>query len=441
MVMKKKNTKESYSDFVNLKYVPKKDDDIVCLFRFEALSGISAEEVSERIASESSVGTWTRLSTPLPKILIKLKARAFWQSGNFCKVAYPTILFEPGSVTGFLAGPAGNIFGMKAAKNLRLIDAEFPIEYLKQFRGPNFGVDAIRKIFRKKTGPITAVVPKPKLGYTAVEHAEKVAYAVWKGGIDCVKDDENLTNQIFNKFSDRVRELARVKDKAEKETGEVKEAFINVTAADLKEMEKRIKIVHDHGFRYFMLDVVISGFTAVQTASNIAHDYGMAIHAHRAMHAMFTRNEKHGLSMLFLAKLMRLIGMDQMHIGTAIGKLEGREDEIIATKDMILSQQVNEIPMQRLHQEWGRIRPMLPVASGGLHPGLLPQIFDIYKTTNMVIQVGGGTQGHPMGIEAGAKAVIQAIEAYRRNVDIREYAKDHIELKEALKKWSFMRPI
>ena len=429
---------EWYTDFVNIGYKPKTDD-IVCLFRFEAVNGITYAEAMGRIASESSVGTWTTLAE-VPKMLPKLKANAFWRKGKFCKVAYPSTLFEQGSITGFLAGPAGNIFGMKAVKSLRLIDAEFPLEYVKDFRGPTFGTDAIGKIFKKKMGPITAVVPKPKLGYTASEHAEKLAYAIWKGGIDCVKDDENLTNQTFNKFSDRVERLATVRNKVEKETGEVKEALINVTAPDLKELENRIRKVYDHGFRYFMLDVVISGFTAVQTASNIAHDYGMAIHAHRAMHAMFTRNQNHGMSMLFLAKLLRLIGIDQLHIGTAIGKLEGSKDEIIAAKDMMLSGQVEEIPYMRLHQDWGKIKPMLPVASGGLHPGLLPHVFDIYKTTDMVVQVGGGTQGHPMGAEAGAKAMVQAIEAYHQNIDLREYAKDHEELREALKKWGFTRP-
>lgn len=433
----KKN--EWYADFVDFKYAPKKDD-IVCLFRFDPAKGISKVEAIGRIASESSVGTWTTLTT-LPRMLSKLKAYSFWRSKNFCKVAYPSLLFEPASITGFLAGPGGNIFGMKAVDSLRLVDVEFPRQYIKSFKGPTFGVDAIKRIFKKKRGPITAVVPKPKLGYTAREHAEKVAYALWKGGIDCVKDDENLTNQSLNRFSERVKYLSKFRDKAERETGNVKEAFINVTSPDLKELEKRIRTVHDHGFRYFMIDVVISGFTAVQTAANAAHDYGMAIHGHRAMHAMFTRNERHGMSMLLLAKLMRLIGVDQLHIGTAIGKLEGSKTDIIATKDMILSKQVSEIPMARLHQDWGHIKPMLPVASGGLHPGLLPQVFDIYKTTNMVVQVGGGTQGHPMGIEAGARAVVQAIEAYHSKTDLREYAERHVELSEALKKWGFMRPI
>ncbi len=427
-----------YSDFVNWDYKPKKTD-IICLFRFEPLKGLSVDEVAGRIASESSCGTWTTLSL-MPKILSKLKAHSFQRGGDFLKVAYPKELFERASITGFLSGPAGNIFGMKAVKNLRLVDVQFPLEYMKDFKGPNYGKDAIKKIFKRKNGPVTAVVPKPKLGFTSKEHAFNIGYSVWKGGMDCVKDDENLTDQKFNRFSDRVKLLAKYRDKAEHLTGDVKDAFINVTSSNLREMERRIKIIHGHGFRYFMIDVVISGFTAVQTAADLAHDYDMAIHGHRAMHSMFTRNEKHGMTMLFLAKLMRMIGVDNLHVGTVVGKLGGVKEEVIATKDMMVSD-VSEIKNLRLGQKWGKIKPALPVSSGGLHPGLLPQVFGIYGTTDIAIQVGGGTQGHPMGAEAGAKAVMQAIESYHHGIPLGDYSKNHKELRAALDKWGFTKTV
>ena len=190
-----------------------------------------------------------------------------------------------------------------------------------------------------------------------------------------------------------------------------------------------------------MLDIVVSGFTAMQTASELAYDYNMAIHGHRAMHGMFTKNPKHGMSMLYLAKLARLIGIDQLHIGTVIGKLEGNKKEIIAMKDMIMENKVDEIKGIRMKQDWGKIKPMLPVSSGGLHPGLLPEIFDIYGTTDIVIQAVGGTQGHPMGIEAGAKAIMQSIEAYKKGIKLENYALGHKELKAALEKWGRGKPI
>ncbi len=429
---------EWYHEFIDTKYRPSKTD-IKVLFYYEPDVGITKEDAIGRIASESSSGTWTTLAE-LPRLLPKTKAYAYWYDKNHVKVAYPLLLFEEGSIPGMMSGFGGNIYGMKAVKNLKLLDAELPLEYIKHFKGPTHGKDVIKKIFRRKSGPVTAVVPKPKLGYTALEHAVKVGYAIWKGGMDCVKDDENLTSQRFNRFEERVKLVARYRDKAEKETGDVKDAFLNVTAPNLRELERRVKLVHDHGFRYFMLDVVVSGFTAVQTAAELAHDYDMAIHGHRAMHAMMTRNPKHGVSMLYLAKLMRLIGVDQLHIGTVVGKLAGEEREVVATKEMIMQQEVDEIPGLRMSQKWGRVKPMLPVASGGLHPGILPDLFDIYGTMDIVLQLGGGTQGHPMGIEAGARAVMQAIEAYKEDIDLGEYAKTHKELKAALDKWGHIRP-
>jgi ribulose-bisphosphate carboxylase large chain len=427
-----------YNEFVDFSYKPKKNE-IICLFYFEPAKGVSIKEAAGRIASESSCGTWTTLSR-MPKHLDRLKAHAYKTSGHYLKVAYPLELFEKGSMPGFLAGPGGNIFGMKAVKNLRLMDVHFPEKYMRNFRGPTYGRDVIKKIFKKSHGPVTSVVPKPKLGFSSREHAE-IAYEMWTGGIDCIKDDENLTDQNFNNFSERVKQIAKYRDKAENVTGCVKDAFINVTSPNLKEMARRVKMIHDHGFKYFMIDVVISGYTAVGTASQLAHDYKMAIHGHRAMHSMITRNPRHGMTMLMLAKIMRMIGVDQLHIGTVVGKLAGRKDEVMATKEMIMSSSCKEIKNLRLAQKFGGIKPMLPVASGGLHPGILHDVFNIYGTDILVLQLGGGTQGHPMGDHAGAKAMMQSINAYHEKIPLKEYAKKHKELAAALKKWGHEKPI
>ena len=432
---------EWYSEFINKSYKPKSDD-MKALFHYECAEGISSEDAIGRMASESSSGTWTTLTVE-PKLLPKTKAYAYWYNKNKVKIAYPRLILEDGSVPALMSGVAGNIFGMKALKQMRLIDIEFPDNFVKTFRGPTFGKNVIRKIWKRKHGPITSVVPKPKLGFTAREHAEKVGYNVWKGGIDCLKDDENLTNQKFNRFDERVKWMTKVRNRVERETGEQKDAFINVTAPDFKELERRVKLLHDNGFRYFMLDLVTSGFTAVQTAVELARDYKMAIHGHRAMHAAMTKGNSHGISYLFLAKLFRLMGVDQLHTGTVIGKLDGNQKEIIALNKMLTLQKVDEIANIRLKQKWGKIKPLLPVSSGGLHPGILHKIFDIYGTMDIGLQVGGGTQGHPDGIEAGSKAVMQAINAYKEGIKVEEYAKmpNHGELSRALEKWGSMRPI
>ena len=52
----------------------------------------------------------------------------------------------------------------------------------------------------------------------------------------------------------------------------------------------------------------------------------------------------------------------------------------------------------------------MPVASGGIHAGQMHQLLD-YLGEDVVLQFGGGTIGHPMGIAAGAEANRVALEA------------------------------
>src|SRR3989344_2317919 len=329
---------EWYDEFVDLSYKPKKTD-LKVLFYFEPEKGMSVKEAIGRIASESSTGTWTTLFT-LPSRMKGLMATAYKIEGNFVYVAYPLGLWEAGNMPQLLSGIAGNIFGMKALKNLRLVDVSLPKEYLKGFQGPNLGIQGLRRYFKVYDRPLTGAVPKPKIGFSAEEHA-KIGYETWLGGFDLVKDDENLTSTGFNNFYKRVDIMTKLRDKAEKETGEVKDALLNITA-ETKEMEKRAKFLHEYGWKYAMIDVVVSGTSATQTLREKLRDYDMAIHAHRAMHASFDRNLKHGISMQFLAKIMRLIGVEQIHSGTGVGKLVGSISEVKSISSTLRDKIVKE---------------------------------------------------------------------------------------------------
>ncbi len=223
---------EWYLDFVDTSYKPSKDE-LIALFRVEPAEGISMPEAIGRVASESSIGTWTKLTTMTPEKR-RLMAKAYCFKKSWVEVAYPVDLFEEGNMPQVLSSIAGNIFGMKALKNLRLEDVTFPPSLVKSFPGPQFGLDGIRKIFKVKDRPLTVSVPKPKVGMTSEEHAE-AGYEAWSGGLDLLKDDENLSNQVFNKFERRAKLSFKMRDKAEKETGEVKSYLINVTA-ETKEM-------------------------------------------------------------------------------------------------------------------------------------------------------------------------------------------------------------
>lgn len=419
-------------DFIDLKYVPGKDD-VVAEFYAEP-NKITLEKLCNHIAGESSIGTWTAVKTMKPRIWKELRPRVFSvnRKEKIIKIAYPFDLFEPGSVPQLMSSIGGNIFGMKVARNLRLLDIHFPVRYVKSFHGPRFGIPGVRRRLRVRKRPLLGTIVKPKLGLNEKEHA-KSAHESWSGGLDIVKDDENLTSMRFNKFERRVIETLRMRDRAEKKTGEGKFYMPNVTA-ETHEMLRRANFVRKNGGEYVMVDIISVGWSGLQTLREFNDDLNLIIHAHRAGHAAFTRSPKHGISMLVVAKLARLIGVDQIHIGTAgVGKMSGESTEEIEQE--IESKFISELGSSHsLEQFWLHLKPVFAVASGGLHPGSVPKLIE-KMGTNVIIQAGGGVHGHPGGSEAGAKAMRQSLEAAMKGIPLQEYARNREELSQAIKKW------
>ncbi|MEM5879657.1 MAG: type III ribulose-bisphosphate carboxylase, partial [Candidatus Aenigmatarchaeota archaeon] len=379
-------------------------------------NGISMKEAAGAIAAESSIGTWTETTTTKPYVE-KLAAKVFEMNGNFIKVAYPSELFEPGNLPNILSSIAGNIFGMKHLKNLRLVDIDFPEKILKRFKGPKYGIDGVRKILKVKDRPLIGTIIKPKIGLKTEDHA-KVAYEAWVGGCDIVKDDENLSSQKFNKFEERLEKTFKMKEKAERETGEKKVYMINVTA-ETEEMLRRANLVEKIGNEYIMVDVITIGWSSLQTLRD--KNFDLVIHGHRAGHAAMTKNPNHGISVKVLAKLVRIVGIDQFHVGTAVGKMfEGREEVLENCK--------------ALKEKMWKFKPVMPVASGGLSPIHVPKIVEIFGK-DVVIQAGGGIHGHKLGTKAGAMAMRQALDAVMKEIHLEEYALSHKELKIALEEF------
>ncbi len=60
-------------------------------------------------------------------------------------------------------------------------------------------------------------------------------------------------------------------------------------------------------------------------------------------------------------------------------------------------------------QDWADLKKVMPVASGGIHAGQMHQLLDLFGD-DVILQFGGGTIGHPAGIQAGAVANRVALE-------------------------------
>lgn len=440
---------------------PQNGQYMLAVFHLVPESGDLLSAATE-VAAESStgsnleVGTATDFSHSLDALVYKVdeQKKLVW-------IAYPWRLFDRGgNIQNILTYIVGNVFGMKEAKALKLLDVWFPAEMLEQYDGPACNIDNLRKYLDVYGRPILGTIIKPKMGLTASQYAE-VCYDFWSGGGDFVKNDEPQADQDFCPYDHMVKDVKQAMDKAVKETGRKKVHSFNISAADFDTMIKRaelIKNTFEPGSYAFLVDGITAGWTAVQTIRRRYPD--VFLHFHRAMHGAFTREENPiGFTNLVLAKFARLAGASGIHVGTSgVGKMAGSPDEdLIASRALLkfksegyfFSQEWGKISsvdkdLARLETEdetnslnlndelWRGIKKSTPILSGGLNPTKLKAIIDIMGTVDFITTMGAGVHAHPDGTKAGAMAVLQACEAYQKKIDINEYAKDHKELARAI---------
>ncbi len=407
---------ESYS-YMHLGEPSDPDRYVVC--RYKVSTDLPMEKAAEAIAAEQSTGTWTGISTLDRSIFDHLGARITSIEGDIVTAEFPVDDFsiEVGSVPQILSVIAGNLFGLGALKGVRLEDVTFPPAITEQFKGPKFGAEGIRKALGRPEKPLVGTIVKPKIGLSPEKTAEYV-YEAGAGGLTNSKDDETLVDQPFCPIEDRTVCVAEALDRLESE-GHLMMHAINVSTRGDRIVELAEK-VQGWGARELMVDVITCGFGAVQA---LAEDPSIKvpIHVHRTMHGAFTKSPDHGVAMLPLTKLTRMVGGDALHIGTlGVGKMSGGKSEDSNLKACL----GDDVPY----------KAVMPVCSGGVHPGLVGEII---KRSGMDVQIqaGGGVAGHPQGVRGGARAMCQAVDAAFEGVPAEEYAKDHRELAEAIQMW------
>ena len=232
-----------------------------------------------------------------------------------------------------------------------------------------------------------------------------------RGGLDFTKDDENINSQPFMRWRDRFIYATEGVNKAVAATGELKGHYMNVTAGTMEEMYERAEFAKELGAPIVMMDLTV-GYTAMTSMSKWARANGMILHLHRAGHGTYTRQKNHGVSFRVIAKWCRMLGVDHIHAGTVVGKLEGDPSMIKGYYDTLRENFIPENPETGIYfdQDWASMPAVMPVASGGIHAGQMHQLLH-YLGEDVVLQFGGGTIGHPMGIAAGATANRVAVEA------------------------------
>ncbi len=433
-------------------YEPR-DTDVLALFRVTPQEGVDPVEAAAAVAGESSTATWTVVWTDRLTAAEKYRAKCYRldpvpnaPGQYFAYIAYDLDLFEPGSIANLTASIIGNVFGFKPLKALRLEDMRLPVAYVKTFDGPPTGIVVERERLDKFGRPLLGATVKPKLGLSGRNYG-RVVYEALRGGLDFTKDDENINSQPFMHWRDRYLYCMEAVHRAQAATGEIKGTYLNVTAATMEDIYERAEFAKELGSVIIMIDLVI-GYTAIQSISKWARRNDMILHLHRAGHSTYTRQKSHGVSFRVIAKWMRLAGVDHIHAGTIVGKLEGDPATTKGYYD-VCREPRNPQHLERgifFDQDWASINRVMPVASGGIHAGQMHQLLHLLGE-DVVLQFGGGTIGHPTGIAAGAEANRVALEAMvlarNKGRDLMEEGPDILQdaakgspaLKKALDTW------
>jgi ribulose-bisphosphate carboxylase large chain len=199
---------------------------------------------------------------------------------------------------------------------------------------------------------------------------------------------------------------------------------MNVTAGTMEEMYERAEFAKEIGSVICMIDLTI-GYTAIQSMAKWCRANGLILHLHRAGHGTYTRQKTHGVSFRVISKWVRLMGVDHVHAGTVVGKLEGDPNATKGFYDTLRDNFIPENPELGIYfdQHWASMPGVMPVASGGIHAGQMHQLLH-YLGEDVILQFGGGTIGHPMGIRAGATANRVAVEAM---IQARNEGKDYFQ--------------
>jgi len=85
-----------------------------------------------------------------------------------------------------------------------------------------------------------------------------------------------------------------------------------------------------------------------------------------------------------VAKWCRMLGVDHIHSGTVVGKLEGDPNAIKGYYDTLREDYLPANPTTGIYfdQDWGHMPGVMPVASGGIHAGQMHQLLHYLVRTS-----------------------------------------------------------
>jgi len=312
----------------------------------------------------------------------------------------------------------GNLYELRQFTGLRLMDLEFPDAFVSHFRGPAHGIDGCRKLTGVYDRPLMGTIIKPSVGLTPDQTADLVTQLA-TAGIDFIKDDELLSSSSNSSFEMRLQKVMEVINRHFHQTGKKIMYAANISG-EMDEMMSRYEMIVKLGGSCAMVNVNSVGIAATK---KICDSGELAIHAHRNGWGMLTRHPLLGMDFRAYQKIWRLVGVDQLHVNGIQNKFWESDDSVVSS-------------IGALMQPLGKQLDPLPVVSSGQWGGQAFETWRRTETTDLLYMAGGGILAHPMGPQAGVKALKQAWDAAVEGLTMQEAIAEFPEFAASAQKFS-----
>jgi ribulose-bisphosphate carboxylase large chain len=322
------------------------------------------------------------------------------------------------SLPNLLATVAGNLSELRAFSGLKLLDLDFPADFLTAYQGPQFGVAGTRAATGVYNRPLIGTILKPSIGMNPETTAEQVRVLA-EAGIDFIKDDELQTDAPHCPFAERVAAVMCVLNQHRDRTGKQVMYAANLTG-DLDQMLRRHDQIVAAGGTCLMVSMNSIGLPAMKVLRTHSQ---LVVHGHRNGWGMLGRSPAAGMSFIAFQKVWRLAGIDHTHVNGLRNKFTEADESVIASARACLT------PMFAPPNPGCEI---MPVFSSGQSARQAPATYAALNSTDLIYACGGGIMGHPFGVAAGVRSIQQAWEAATRGIPLATYAQAHPELRAAL---------
>lgn len=313
---------------------------------------------------------------------------------------------------------SGNLFELSPFSGLRLLDVEIPAVFRTVHPPPQFGIDGTRRLTRVEGRPLLGTIIKPSVGLSPDATADLVK-TLCEAGLDFIKDDELQTNSPHSPLADRVRAVMPVINHHAEATGKKVMYAFNITA-DLDDMLRHHDLVLKHGGTCVMVNMLAVGAVGI---AHLRKHAQLPIHGHRAGWGVLSRHPLLGMEYVAFQKLMRLAGVDHLHVNGLRNKFCESDDSVIASARACLT------PMFGADSVSDSV---LPVFSSGQWAGQAPDTYRALGSIDLLYLAGGGIMAHPDGRAAGVASLREAWEAAMQGIPLDIYARDHAALRRAM---------